>query len=98
ARLTVCHDKNFIDIKLKEQWSATKVKNMGLSNQLDENNSLFQDLFRSYKENIETKAALLNKKLRFYNYITYTVLKIEQDPIQLRLRVGDIVELPEESE
>jgi hypothetical protein len=41
----------------------------------------------------------LNKDLEFYESIAYTVLKgSEQDHIRLKLNVGDIVELEEESE
>ena len=53
-----------------------------------------QDLFRTYKESSDSKTALV----KFYNHITYTVLKTGQDPIQLQFCIGDILELPEESE
>ena len=36
--------------------------------------------------------------MEFYNSISYTVLKCGQEPIRLRLRVDDIVEIKEESE
>ena len=40
----------------------------------------------------------MNKKIEFYSSIAYTVLKSNQEPIRLKLRIGDIVELNEESE
>lgn len=41
----------------------------------------------------------MNKDLEFYGSIAYTVLKgSDQDHIRLKLNVGDIVELEEESE
>lgn len=71
---------------------------MNLSKKLDDNHPFFQDLSRSYLEHFGSKAALLNRKLDFYDSIAYTVLRDEQDPIRLKLHVGDIVELSEESE
>ena len=44
------------------------------------------------------KGAILNRNLEFYDSITYTVLKNNQDPIRLRLHVDDVVEIEEESE
>ena len=41
--------------------------------------------------------AFLNKKLVFYDYITYTVLNIK-DPVKLKFHVSDIIELVENSE
>ncbi|CAI2190154.1 2353_t:CDS:1, partial [Funneliformis geosporum] len=40
----------------------------------------------------------MNKKIEFYSSIAYTILKSNQEPIRLKLRIGDIVELNEESE
>ncbi|CAG8825823.1 23230_t:CDS:1, partial [Cetraspora pellucida] len=58
--------------------------------------SLFQDLYQSYTKHLGLKNALLNKKLVFYGYITYTVLNIE-DPVKLKFHVSDIIELVENS-
>ncbi|CAG8774458.1 5405_t:CDS:2 [Gigaspora margarita] len=41
---------------------------------------------------------LINKKLEFYNSIIYIVLESDQDLVQMKLRVGDFVELLEETE
>ena len=95
---TVCHDKNFIDISLKNQWSIEKVKSKGLSKKLDDKHPFFRDLYRAYTDYLNSGAALLNRNLEFYNSITYTILKSNQDPIQLKLHVGEVIDLPEESE
>ncbi|CAI2193619.1 8903_t:CDS:1, partial [Funneliformis geosporum] len=71
---------------------------MGLSKRLDDKYPLFQNLSRSYLEHFESKAALLNRKVDFYNSITYTIIEDKQDPIRLKVHVGDIVELSKESE
>ena len=49
-------------------------------------------------EHFKSKGVLLNRKLEFYNSISYTIINKDQDPIQLKIHIGDIVELPEESE
>jgi hypothetical protein len=39
----------------------------------------------------------LNKNIEFYSSISYTVIKDNQEPVQLKLHIGDIVDLNEES-
>jgi hypothetical protein len=40
----------------------------------------------------------LNKNIEFYSSISYTVIKDNQEPVRLKLHIGDIVDLNEESE
>ena len=94
----MCQDKNFINILFGNQWSIKKIKSMGLSKRIDDKHPFFRDLSKLYLDHFESKGALLNKKLDFYDSITYTVLKNEQESIRLKLHVSDIVELSEESE
>ena len=77
---------------------AKKVKSKGLSKKLDENHPFFRDLCRAHADYLNSSAAILNKNLEFYNSIMYTILKSNQEPIRLKLHVGDIVELNEKSE
>ncbi|CAG8499298.1 7132_t:CDS:1, partial [Dentiscutata heterogama] len=74
-------------------WNLGKLENIGLSN----TSVLFQDLYQSYAKHLGLREALLNKKLLFYNYITYTVLNTKGS-VKLKLHVGDIVELAKNSE
>ncbi|CAG8762110.1 21755_t:CDS:2, partial [Cetraspora pellucida] len=55
-------------------------------------------LVQSYAEYLGFGCALLNKKLEFYNHITYTFLDNEKESTKLKFHVGDIVELSENSE
>ncbi|RGB21654.1 hypothetical protein C1646_777582 [Rhizophagus diaphanus] len=93
-----CHDNNFVDIILINQWDAKKVNEMGLSKKLDDKHPFFRDLSISYMEHFKSNGMLLNRKLEFYNSISYTIIKKDQDSIQLKIHIGDIVELPKESE
>ncbi|CAB4423298.1 unnamed protein product [Rhizophagus irregularis] len=96
--ITVCHDGNFIDISFSNKWNNKKVRSMGLSKKLDADHPFFRDLYEAYTGFLDSKATLLNKNLEFYGSITYTVIKSNQDNIQIKLRVGDVVELCEETE
>ncbi|CAB4392938.1 unnamed protein product [Rhizophagus irregularis] len=42
-------------------------------------------------------AAILNKNIEFYSSISYTVIKDNQEPVRLKLHIGNIVDLNEES-
>ncbi|KAF0484408.1 hypothetical protein F8M41_023010 [Gigaspora margarita] len=94
----VCHDKNFIDISFGSKWDNRKVESIGLSKNLDVNHPFFQDLCKTYADYLNSNTTLINKKLAFYNSITYTVLESNQDLVWVKLRVGDFGELLEETE
>ncbi|CAG8574993.1 438_t:CDS:2, partial [Gigaspora rosea] len=75
-----------------------KVESVGLSKNLDVNDPFFQDLCKTYADYLNSSTTLINKKLAFYNSITYTVLESNQDSVRVKLRVGDFMELLEETE
>ena len=94
---TICHNENFIDISLSNRWNTNDIKSIpGLTKKLDLNNPFFRDLYKAYSDHLGSKSALLNKDLEFYGSIAYTILK--DPPIRIKLRVGDVVEVEEESE
>ncbi|RIA83963.1 hypothetical protein C1645_832989 [Glomus cerebriforme] len=78
---TICHVENFIDISLNNQWNAKKVRSKDLLKKLDENHPYFQDLYRAYDDYLNSRTAILNNSLTFYNSIAYTVFKSNQEPI-----------------
>ncbi|CAG8770700.1 15517_t:CDS:1, partial [Dentiscutata heterogama] len=80
------------------KWDVSKIKSTGLSKKLDSEHPFFLDLHRAYADYLNSKTALINKKLEFYNSISYSILEENQDPIQIKLKVGDFVELLEETE
>jgi hypothetical protein len=94
---TVCHNENFIDITLSNRWNINYIKSIpGLTKKLNIDNPFFRDLYIAYSNHLGSKSALLNKDLEFYNSIAYTVLR--DHPIRIKLHVGDVVEIEEESE
>ncbi|CAB4441432.1 unnamed protein product [Rhizophagus irregularis] len=94
----VSNFKNIIDISLKDQWSAKKVECKGILKKLDDNHPFYRDLYRAYADYLNSSAAILNKNMEFYSSISYTVIKDNQEPVRLKLHIGDIVDLNEESE
>ncbi|CAG8836019.1 9882_t:CDS:2, partial [Gigaspora margarita] len=88
-------DKNFINILFGSKWDNRKVESIGLSKNLDVNHPFFQDLCKTYADYLNSSTILINKK---HNSITYTVLESNQDSDQVKLKVGDFVELLEETE
>ncbi|CAG8568262.1 2949_t:CDS:1, partial [Dentiscutata heterogama] len=73
----IYQDKNYINITFKDQWSAEKSKHIGLSTMLNGNHLLFQDLYKTYSKYFGSRSAILNRKIKFYNNIMYTVLNFE---------------------
>ncbi|KAF0538291.1 hypothetical protein F8M41_007976 [Gigaspora margarita] len=71
---------------------------MSLSKNLNIKHPFFQDLYKAYDDYLNSKAALINKRLEFYNLIMYTVLEDNQDPVQMKLKVSGFVKLLEETE
>ncbi|CAG8780542.1 8882_t:CDS:2, partial [Cetraspora pellucida] len=80
--IVICYNKNFIDISLNNKWNNNKVKNAGLSKNLDVKHLFFQDFHRAYANYLNLKVAILHKNIEFYNSITYTVLENNQDSIR----------------
>ena len=61
--------------------------------------TFLRDLYKAYSNYLDSKAAILNKDLEFYGSIACTVFRgSDQGNIRLKLHVGDVVELKEESE
>ncbi|CAG8473997.1 17064_t:CDS:2 [Racocetra persica] len=91
-------DMKWLAVVYGNKWNNNKVRNAGLSKNLDVEHPFFQDLHRAYSDYLNSRAELLYRNLEFYNSIAYTVLENNQDLIQLKFYVGDIVELSEETE
>ena len=96
---TKCHDHHFVDILLRVPWTDQELAREGWSKKLSATHPLFQSLAMSYATHLKTEAAILDKRLKFYKYISYTVLNDDDDePTRVQLHVGDVVEICEQSE
>jgi hypothetical protein len=90
---------NFVDIILRQRWKNTKAKQLGWQFKLTANHPLYYDLTVCYSTYFQREEALLNKKLEFFNYISYIVLDNNKDnTARICLHVGDIVEIEEQEE
>ncbi|CAG8773156.1 27546_t:CDS:2, partial [Gigaspora margarita] len=58
----------------------------------------FQDFCNVYTNYLNSGATLINKRLEFYNSITYTIFESNQNSIQINFKVGDFVDLLKETE
>ncbi|KAF0540772.1 hypothetical protein F8M41_006247 [Gigaspora margarita] len=86
------------EILIHNKWNNNKVKNAGLSKNLDIKHSFFQDLHKAFANYLNFRAALSYRNLEFYDSIMYTVLESNRNPIWLKFHIGDVVELSEETE
>ncbi|RIB05103.1 hypothetical protein C2G38_2047880 [Gigaspora rosea] len=71
-----------------------KVESVGLSKNLDVNDPFFQDLCKTYADYLNSSTTLINKKLAFYNSITYTVLESNQDSVRATNKLDPVLECP----
>ena len=87
-----------MNIVLRNPWTKKDFIYEGWQTKLTINHPLYFDLVKAYEENIGDHAMFLYNKLQFYNYIAYTVLDDDQEPIRVKLCIGDIVDMEEEIE
>ena len=59
---------------------------------------LENNLAYAYDYYMDLKAALLKKKLKYYDFISYSVVEDDENVKQICVRVGDIVDIEEETE
>jgi len=95
---TISHLSCFVDIVLRQKWDKSQIRNAGFSNKLEVGNPIYHDLVRSYSVDLLMDAALVNKKIEFYNYIAYKVVEDDNTSKMVKLHVGDIVSMNEEIE
>jgi len=89
------HDPHFVNIKLHNKW---QIDAAGFSKGFDIDNSLYRDFSVAYSDYTKMPAAVINKGLEFYNYVSYDVLDDEEIEANMHLRVGDVIDVKEEEE
>lgn len=93
---TVCHDANVINITLRRKWTRRRVTTAGWSPTVDDNHPLYGQFARAYSQQ-GSAAALMNRKLTFYDGISY-VMRDDSESVRVHINVGDIVDVSEERE
>jgi len=97
SNTTQCHNPYFIDIVLRNSWTKNDLLQEGWQQKLTTEHPLYFDLVKTYNKHLGDGATFLNRRLQFYNYITYTVLSDDEGPIRIQLRVGDVIDIEEET-
>ncbi|RIA94544.1 hypothetical protein C1645_817803 [Glomus cerebriforme] len=77
--VTESPNTTFTNIQNDEGESDVRSKNP--SKKLDENYPYFRDIYRAYADYLNSRAAILNNSLTFYNSITYIIFKSNQEPV-----------------
>jgi len=90
-------NQHFTDISVRKRWLRTNVEQIGLPTKLA-GDWLEHDLAYAYDYYLDLKAALLKKKLKYYDSISYLVMDDDGNVKRIHVRVGDIVDIEEETE
>ncbi|RGB22752.1 hypothetical protein C1646_775586 [Rhizophagus diaphanus] len=62
------------------------------------NGDIYNGLKMAYKDYFNFLKYIHNKKIVYFNYITYKVLNDNDESSIIRIRIGDIVEIEEKNE
>ncbi|CAB4492784.1 unnamed protein product [Rhizophagus irregularis] len=90
-------DSRVTNIKLYKKLSKIEIQQYNLPVRLDENSQFAHDILIAYDIYMQKKAALIYRRVEFYNQIKYTLLDDDgRFNSHLNLRVGDIVQIQEE--
>jgi len=84
---------NYINIHVKSQFKKSNLEKIGLTSNLDDD--LFAELGRAYEEDLNQSKHLVSRKVKYYKSISYTIVN-EDDQVDVKLRVGDIVDVLED--
>ena len=82
---------------MRKRWLQTHVDEVGLPTKLV-GDWLENNLAYAYDYYMDLKAALLRKKLKYYDFISYSVMENNGNAKRICVRVGDIVDVEEETE
>ncbi|CAB4384955.1 unnamed protein product [Rhizophagus irregularis] len=90
-------DSRVTNIKLYKKLSKIEIQQYNLPVRLDENSQFAHDILIAYDIYMQKKAALIYRRVEFYNQIKYTLLDDDgRFNSHLNLHVGDIVQIQEE--
>ncbi|RIB00038.1 hypothetical protein C2G38_2130544, partial [Gigaspora rosea] len=95
---TISQESNFTDIILYGKWSIQQVKKANFETKLTITNPLLRVLMNTYSNDLKMPAAIINMRIECYNYITYKILDNVSNYTQIKIHVGDIVEINEVEE
>lgn len=86
-----------MNIRVKSKWSKYQRNQENFTNGKHLNKYLLNELATVYEEYYKDRGAIVNSKADFYNNISY-IVKEDDYFVDVRLQVGDIVDVFEEGE
>ncbi|RIB28587.1 hypothetical protein C2G38_2239435 [Gigaspora rosea] len=84
---------NCFEIKLGIRWNRNQIEAAGFISTNIETNGLFEDIMKAYSSYYSFEQALLETRVHFYENVSYTTLKPDGDYHNVKLKVGEIVEI-----
>ncbi|CAG8646863.1 20092_t:CDS:2 [Gigaspora margarita] len=80
------------EVKLVLKWNRNQIEVTGFTSTNIESNGLLKDLMETYSLYYSFDQALLEIRVHFYENVSYTISKSDEDYQNVKLKVGEIVE------
>ncbi|CAB4412440.1 unnamed protein product [Rhizophagus irregularis] len=88
----------FCEIRCRIKWKYYEISQNNFEPNMSIDGDIYNGLKMAYKDYFNFLEYIHNKKIVYFNYITYKVLNDNDESSIIRIRVGDIVEIEEENE
>ncbi|CAG8658116.1 7303_t:CDS:2 [Rhizophagus irregularis] len=86
------------EIRYRIKWKYYEISQNNFEPNMSIDGDIYNGLKMAYKDYFNFLEYIHNKKIVYFNYITYKVLNDNDESSIIRIRVGDIVEIEEENE
>jgi hypothetical protein len=73
-----------------------EIRELELASRLQDSSILSNDLFAAYSECLEQRRYIVNRSIKLYRYIRYTVLDNDEFYAHVKLHIDDVVMIKEE--
>ena len=93
----ISEDARIINIRVRQQLKGADIQKLHLTNRLDNNATLRNNLFAAYAEYMERREYIITRSIKLYQYIRYTVLDNNNEfYAHVKLHIGDVITIKEE--
>jgi len=94
---TISEDARIINIRMRQQLKGADIQKLHLTNRLDNNATLRNNLFAAYAEHMKQREYIITRSIKLYQYIRYTVLDNNNEfYAHVKLHISDVVTIKEE--
>ena len=93
----ISEDARIINIRVRQQLKGADIQKLHLTNRLDNNATLRNNLFAAYAKYMERREYIITCSIKLYQYIRYTVLDNNNEfYAHVKLHIGDVITIKEE--